>query len=304
MRSLRRHGHRVSIRKRETIAGYFMILPLMTGVLLFYIAAFFKNLFYSFTNKRVFGQAHFVGIKNYAQMLNSREFLLVLRNTLLYVVICVPMIVILALALAILLNRKIRGIGFFRVAFFLPAVTLPAAIGLVWKWMMNYEFGLINEIAVSLHLPRVAWLADPHIVLISVSIVFIWANTAYQVIIFLAGLQGIPEVYREAARIDGANPRQIFFHITMPLLSPVTFFVIVTTMINVFQIFDFIYLMIPEGSTGAGASRSLVSYFYQQSFILGHKGYGSAVSIVLFLMVLIVTGVQMYFQNKFVVYEE
>ena len=211
MRSLRRHGHRVSIRKRETIAGYFMILPLMTGVLLFYIAAFFKNLFYSFTNKRVFGQAHFVGIKNYAQMLNSREFLLVLRNTLLYVVICVPMIVILALALAILLNRKIRGIGFFRVAVFLPAVTLPAAIGLVWKWMMNYEFGLINEIAVSLHLPRVAWLADPHIVLISVSIVFIWANTAYQVIIFLAGLQGIPEVYREAARIDGANPRQIFF---------------------------------------------------------------------------------------------
>ena len=150
----------------------------------------------------------------------------------------------------------------------------------------------------------VAWLSDSGVVLISISVVFIWASVAYQVIILLAGLQGSPGCYQEAARIDGANGVKRFFKITLPLLSPSIFFVCVTTMINVFQIFDFIYLMIPQGSSGTEASRSLVTYFFEQSFVKFHKGYGAAVSLMLFLLILVITAIQLVCQKKMVFYDD
>lgn len=211
---------------------------------------------------------------------------------------------ILAILLAVLLNSKVKGIGFFRVCIFLPAVTLPAAIGLLWKWLMNYKFGIFNEILGKFGVNPIAWLSDPRIVLFSISIVFIWASVAYQVIVLLAGLQGIPVCYKEAAEIDGANGIQRFFKITLPLLSPSIFFVCVTTVINVFQIFDFIYLMIPQGSSGTAASRSLVTYFFEQSFVKFHKGYGAAISLVLFFLILVITAIQMICQRKLVFYDD
>lgn len=192
----------------------------------------------------------------------------------------------------------------YRVCLFLPAVTLPAAIGLLWKWLLNYKFGLINEILGAVGIGPVAWLSDSGVVLISISVVFIWASVAYQVIILLAGLQGIPGCYQEAARIDGANGVKRFLKITLPLLSPSIFFVCVTTMINVFQIFDFIYLMIPQGSSGTEASRSLVTYFFEQSFVKFHKGYGAAVSLMLFLLILVITAIQLVCQKKMVFYDD
>lgn len=235
-----------AMRKKEIMTGYGMIAPLMAGVLIFFIVAFFQNFYYSFTDKSSFGKPRFIGLENYVQLLGDEAFYRALANTLLYVVICVPLVVVLAVALAVLLNEKIRGIGIFRVCIFLPAVTLPAAIGLLWKWLMNYKFGIFNEILGAFGAEPVAWLSEPDLVLYSICIVFIWASVAYQVIVLLAGLQGIPLCYQEAAQIDGANKRQQFFKITLPLLSPSIFFVCVTTIINVFQIFDFIYLMIPQ----------------------------------------------------------
>lgn len=293
-----------AMRKKEMITGYFMIAPLMAGVLVFFIAAFFQNCYYSFTNKSSFGTPSFTGLDNYVRLFQDESFYRALFNTLLYVVICVPLVVILAIALAVLLNVKIRGIGVFRVCIFLPAVTLPAAIGLLWKWLMNYKFGIFNEILGAFGKEAVAWLSDPAIVLYSICVVFIWASVAYQVIVLLAGLQGIPACYQEAAQIDGANKRQQFFKITLPLLSPSIFFVCITTVINVFQIFDFIYLMIPQGSSGTEASRSLVTYFFEQSFIKFHKGYGAAISIILFLLILMITGIQMVCQKKLVFYDD
>lgn len=293
-----------AMRKKEIMTGYGMIAPLMAGVLIFFIVAFFQNFYYSFTDKSSFGKPRFIGLENYVQLLGDEAFYRALANTLLYVVICVPLVVVLAVALAVLLNEKIRGIGIFRVCIFLPAVTLPAAIGLLWKWLMNYKFGIFNEILGAFGAEPVAWLSEPDLVLYSICIVFIWASVAYQVIVLLAGLQGIPLCYQEAAQIDGANKRQQFFKITLPLLSPSIFFVCVTTIINVFQIFDFIYLMIPQGSSGTEASRSLVTYFFEQSFVKFHKGYGAAVSIILFLLILVITGIQMAGQKKLVFYDD
>lgn len=293
-----------AMRKKEIMTGYGMIAPLMAGVLIFFIVAFFQNFYYSFTDKSSFGKPRFIGLENYVQLLGDEAFYRALANTLLYVVICVPLVVVLAVALAVLLNEKIRGIGIFRVCIFLPAVTLPAAIGLLWKWLMNYKFGIFNEILGAFGAEPVAWLSEPDLVLYSICIVFIWASVAYQVIVLVAGLQGIPLCYQEAAQIDGANKRQQFFKITLPLLSPSIFFVCVTTIINVFQIFDFIYLMIPQGSSGTEASRSLVTYFFEQSFVKFHKGYGAAVSIILFLLILVITGIQMAGQKKLVFYDD
>ena len=293
-----------AMRKKEIMTGCGMIAPLMAGVLIFFIVAFFQNFYYSFTDKSSFGKPRFIGLENYVQLLGDEAFYRALANTLLYVVICVPLVVVLAVALAVLLNEKIKGIGIFRVCIFLPAVTLPAAIGLLWKWLMNYKFGIFNEILGAFGAEPVAWLSEPDLVLYSICIVFIWASVAYQVIVLLAGLQGIPLCYQEAAQIDGANKRQQFFKITLPLLSPSIFFVCVTTIINVFQIFDFIYLMIPQGSSGTEASRSLVTYFFEQSFVKFHKGYGAAVSIILFLLILVITGIQMAGQKKLVFYDD
>lgn len=281
-----------------------MILPLIAGVAVFFIGAFFQNIYYSFTNKSSFGVPKFIGLQNYIQLFQDADFYRALLNTLLYVVICVPLVVVLSILLAVLLNTKVKGIGLYRVCLFLPAVTLPAAIGLLWKWLLNYKFGLINEILGAVGIGPVAWLSDSGVVLISISVVFIWASVAYQVIILLAGLQGIPGCYQEAARIDGANGVKRFFKITLPLLSPSIFFVCVTTMINVFQIFDFIYLMIPQGSSGTEASRSLVTYFFEQSFVKFHKGYGAAVSLMLFLLILVITAIQLVCQKKMVFYDD
>lgn len=293
-----------SMRRREIRAGYLMIAPLMTGVIVFYIAAFFQNIYYSFTNKSSFGTPKFIGLENYVKLFQDGAFYQAFINTILYVVICVPLVVVLAVLLAVLLNSKVKGIGFFRVCIFLPAVTLPAAIGLLWKWLMNYKFGIFNEILGEFGVKSVAWLSDPQIVLFSVCIVFVWASVAYQVIVLLAGLQGIPVCYKEAAEIDGAGSVQRFFKITLPLLSPSIFFVCVTTVINVFQIFDFIYLMIPQGSSGTEASRSLVTYFFEQSFVKFHKGYGAAISLILFLLILAITAVQMVCQKRLVFYDD
>lgn len=281
-----------------------MILPLMAGVAVFFIGAFFQNIYYSFTNKSSFGVPKFIGLQNYMQLFQDADFYRALLNTLLYVVICVPVVVVLSVLLAVLLNTKVKGIGLYRVCLFLPAVTLPAAIGLLWKWLLNYKFGLINEILGAVGIGPVAWLSDSGVVLISISVVFIWGSVAYQVIILLAGLQGIPGCYQEAARIDGANGVKRFLKITLPLLSPSIFFVCVTTMINVFQIFDFIYLMIPQGSSGTEASRSLVTYFFEQSFVKFHKGYGAAVSLMLFLLILVIMAIQLVCQKKMVFYDD
>jgi multiple sugar transport system permease protein len=292
------------LMRAEIRAGYGMIAPLFIGLLVFYIYAFGQSLYDSFTNKSSFGVPKFVGLTNYVTLFKAPYFYQSLANTLLYVLLSVPLVVAISVLLAALMNQQLRGRSLYRTMVFLPAVTLPAAVALMWKWLLNYEFGLVNDWLKMMGLNGVAWLSDPSVVLPSVSLVFVWSGVAYQVIVLLAGLQGISRSYYEAALIDGASGAQQFRSITIPLLTPSIFFVTVTTIINVFQIFDIIYLMIPQYSSGTAASRSLVTYFFEEAFIRFHKGYGAAISMVLFLLILAMTLVQMKLQKRWVHYDD
>lgn len=289
--------------RKEAVSAWLFLAPFLLGISVFYLYAFFNNVYISFTNKKSFGIPDFIGFANYQKLFASDKFYLSLFNTFKYVLICVPAVIIISVLLATLLNSKIKGKGFYRTMIFIPAVTMPAAIGLVWRWMMNYEFGLINAALEGLGLPRVAWLADPKISLIAVSIVLIWTDVSTRMVILLAGLQGIPKVYYEAAKIDGAGPVRQFFRITLPMLSPTIFFCMVMEIIGVFQIFDFIYLMMRRGSSGMPGARSIVTRFYEEAFISFNKGYAAAISIVLFFIILVITIVQMV-AKKYWVHDE
>ena len=294
----------VNIGKRnEMIAGYLFILPLFLGLGVFFFYAFIQNFIYSFTDKTTFGETNFVAFDNYARLLGDPRFPQAVFQTLQYVFFSVPAIIIIALLLANWLNMKIKFKGIYRTLIFLPAVTMPAAIGLIWRGLLNYQFGIVNAALSAVGIQGVPWLADPRFVIPAISLVLIWSNVGYQMVLFLAGMQGIGRSYYEAAEIDGASSVQRFFNITLPLLSPVIFFVLITTVINVIQVFDFIILMISHPSAVWGSSRSLVSWFFEESFLLFNQGYGAAISMVLFVIIMIFTAVQMFFQKKWVHYD-
>lgn len=300
---LKSHAPMSRLRKNEIKSAILFLVPLMVGLLVFYFYAFFQNIVYSFTDLSSFGEPNFVGLDNYKRLMSDPKFYVALKNTIKYVLLGVPAVVIISTITATLLNTKIKLRGFFRTALFIPAVTMPAAIGLLWRWLYNYEFGIINFILEKLGLERVPWLSSPQIVLYSITIVLVWSMISTNMIIILAGLQGIPRSYYEAAEIDGASGLKSFFLITLPLLSPTIFFVTIIATIGIFQIFDFIFLMIQPTALSMQYSMSLVYYFYDRAFMAFEKGYAASISMVLFVIILLVTIVQFKLQKKWVHYE-
>jgi multiple sugar transport system permease protein len=182
-------------------------------------------------------------------------------------------------------------------------VTMPAAIGLLWRWLYNYEYGLINLLLKMAGLSPIAWLSDTRIVLYAIAIVLVWSIVSYQMIIVLAGLQGISPTYYEAASIDGAGRFQQFFAITLPLLTPTLFFITVISIINVFQIFDLIFLMIDPRALSIQHAMSVVYYFFDRAFVVNERGYAAAIALALFVIILVVTIIQFQLQKKWVHYE-
>ncbi|MDO4292211.1 MAG: sugar ABC transporter permease [Eubacteriales bacterium] len=295
--------YRTKRARKEALSAFIFVAPFLLGVSIFNVYAFLKNIVVSFTNKKSFGEASFIGWSNYIKLLGDEKFYQALINTLKYIVICVPVIIVLAMLIAMALNMKIKGIGIYRTLIYLPIITLPTAVGLVWKWLFNNQFGLINAFLGKIGIQGPSWLSDSKVSLIAVSIVLIWSSIGTAVIILLAGLQGIEKTYYEAAQIDGANEIQKFLNITFPLLSPTTFMLVVTEIIGFFQVFDMIFLMISPTSSGMNGARSIVMLFYEEAFTKFNKGYGAAMANVLFLIILVITVIQMKLQKKWVFYE-
>lgn len=300
--SRKRKGSR-RIVWRDFIWAYLMIAPLMLGLLIFYIWPVFQTFYFSFTTWGDFGTYQWSGLNNYQQLLHDPTLLGALLNTLIYAVLSVPGSIIVSIVIAVLLNQKIRGVGVYRTIFFLPAVMMPAAIAMVWKWLYDGDYGLINYLLslVYIHGPR--WISDPRFVLYSLVLVSIWSSVGTNMVLFLAGLQSIPRTYYEAAALDGAGPFQIFFRITLPLLSPTIFFQTVVSMISAFQMFDLIFLMF-EGSSrlAVNAVQTIVYLFYENAFQLGEKGYAAAIAVLLFVIILGITVVQFQLQKRWVHY--
>lgn len=290
-------------KRREEIAGYLFIAPVVISASIFYVWPFLQNLWFGFNNVNQFNAASFCGIDNYINLVHDKEFGTALLNSFKSVIVIVPAVLILSLLTAALLNTKIRGKSIYRTLYFLPTVTMSVAISLVWKWIYNGQYGILNSILGFFGIHGKNWLSNPHYALLVVLIVEIWMAIGFNMIILLAGMQGISKSYYEAAVIDGAGPVACFRKVTIPILTPTIFFVVITSIISSFQIFDTIFMMIPKDSPAFSASQTLVMMFYRNAFDYGKKGYAAAISSVIFLVILLVTVIQFRLQKKWVHYE-
>ena len=283
----------------EALWGWAMVAPTIIGLVVLNIIPIFQTLKMSFHKSGDFGRNDiFVGLANYQRMLGDAQVWQATWNTFKYTLLVVPTTVVLAILLAVLLNSKIKGKHVYRTIFFLPMVAAPAAVTMVWKWLYNTDFGLINFVLGKMGIGPVNWIEDPKIAMYSIALIGIWSTVGYSMILILAGLQEIPKDYYEAAKIDGASPVKQFFQITLPLVSPTLFFVVVTSIIQSMQVFDVIYMMEDIRSPAYDKTVSLVYLFYNNSFKYTDKGYGSTIVILLLVIILLITALQMKAQKK------
>jgi multiple sugar transport system permease protein len=307
----------------DPLSAYFYIVPAAIIILIF---RFFPILFVfrvSFYKWGMAGLEKFLGFGNYRELLRDPYFWQSISNTVWYAIFVVPLTLFISLFIALILNRKIGGVGFFRTVYFLPVVTSIVAISAVWKWIYHPEVGLANYILSIFHISKVAWLsnyrgifeiltrrqlppilAGPSVALISIIIMMVWKGLGYNIVIFLAGLQNISKTYYEAAMIDGAGGFSIFKNITWPLLSPTTFYVLIMTTIVSFQVFAPVWLMTGPPTGGPlGTTNVVVYHIYDNAFNYSRYGYASAISLVLFLVILSLTLLQRKMVEKRVHYE-
>lgn len=270
------------LRDQRRTGWLFVLVPM----LLFLAFSVYPMLFagylslteFTFTKAPVF-----IGLRNFARLLDDQVFHTALANTALYSLGVVPSGMALSLLLALLLNQRIRGITLFRIAFYMPVVTSTVASGMVWLWMYAPDSGIINQALSSLGLPPQRWLLDPQLALPSVMVMAVWKNLGYTMMIYLAALQGIPGHLYESAELDGANAWDKLWAITLPLIKPATFFIFVTSVISSFQVFGSVYVM-TKGGPGY-ATTTVVHQVYLNAFRYLRMGYASAEALILFVVI-------------------
>lgn len=257
--------------------------PAVIGVAIFLIGPILASLVLAFSHWDLLTPATFAGLSNFRTMLNDSEFWAALRHTLTFIVGYVPPVMVLGFLLAVALNSRIPGRGLLRAVYFLPVVTSWVAVGLVWKWLLNPEYGLINSMLARIGVQGPPWLFDPSFAMAAVILTSLWKDVGFVMTILIAGLQGIPPEYREAAAIDGASPFQVQRFLTLPLLMPAIFFALTISLINSFQVFDQVYVMTAGGP--AGSTTVLIQQIVKNAFSYSQMGYAAAMSWVLFLLV-------------------
>jgi multiple sugar transport system permease protein len=243
--------------------------------------------FLSFTNYDVFTKRDWIGLVNYQYVLEDELFWRALVNTLLYTAGSIPLSMGIGLGLAMLLNQKLRGLGFYRTIYYVPVVTSMVAVAMIWLQLFDPLYGVVSTSLEGIGLPSVDWLGDPNLAMPSIIAVSVWKVVGWNMLIYLAGLQGIPEYLKEAAAIDGANRWQTFWKISLPLLQPTTFFILVTSLIGAFQVFDVVYVM--TGGGPANATLTLVQFIYNNAFKALDMGFAAAASFILFAIILVVS---------------
>jgi multiple sugar transport system permease protein len=264
-----------------------MLLPNVVGFFLFMLVPVVATFVLSFMKYDMLTQPTFVGLGNYITMFSDPIVWEVTKNTALYTILTVPVGMCISLLLAVMLDQKIAFRRFYRAAFFLPSITSMVVVAIVWQWIYNPEFGIMNYFLSLFGIQGPKWLLDSRTSLVSLAIVGIWKSAGYNMIIFLSGLQGISTSYYEAAKLDGAGLWQQFRYITLPLLKPTTFFIFVMAVISSFQVFDQVMLM-TEGGPGRSSS-VLVHYLYQNAFQYFKLGYACAIAYLLFFIIMGIT---------------
>lgn len=288
----------LNLKEQDNLAGWIFILPAIIGILIFIIIPVICSFSLSFTEWDLLNEIKYTGLSNYKNLLTDKVFYKILSNTFVYSISVSVLGVIFPLILASILNEKIRGSEFYKAAYFIPFITPMIVIALVWQWIFDPNIGCLNQI---LHI-NINWLYDKAYAMPALIIVSVWKLVGYNMIILLSGFATINQELYEASKIDGANPIDIFRHITLPLLSPTIFFVIVITSISSFQVFDLIYMMTQGGPDNS--TMVLVYSIYQYAFEYFEIGKANAIAYILFAIITILVFCQWKLRKKMVYNEE
>lgn len=296
-------GKRLSLRNSETLAGVLFVSPMLIGVtvlVLLPILATFALSFADWNFVQGWDGLKWIGFDNFAKLLDDPAFVRSVRNNMIFL-LAVPVYMLVSMVLAILIDRYVYWKGFFKVAYFMPYISSIVAVAIVWQVLFQPSYGPINEMLKAIGIANPPkWIADPKFALYSIMMISVWVSIGFNLIIYIAGLQSIPRDLYEAADIDGANAWVKFARITFPLLSPTSFFLLVTGIISSFKVFDIIAVMTQGGPIGS--TSMMVWYLYEQAFNNLKIGYASSVSVVLFAFVMIITAGQWIAQKKWVNY--
>jgi len=277
-------------RRKESLVALGMLSVNLIGLVIFMVIPAIASIVISFTNWNMMNTPSFIGLANYKELISDALFWKTLKNTAVYVFWKVPVNVFISLVFAVLLNREMYGRGIFRAIFFLPMVASSVSVALLWLPLFETSNGILNVMLNAVGLKGLSWIYSQETAMMSVVMVALWKEIGYYMVMFLAGLQGIPATYYEAAEIDGASPIHTFFKITVPLISPVTFFVFIISIIGSFQIFDLTTVLTAGGP--ANSTYTTIMYVYKAGFNFFRMGYASAISTILFVIILILTTIQ------------
>jgi multiple sugar transport system permease protein len=297
----RRRRRTWTVEQRQALAGYLFVAPAMLLFFVFTLLPVAYTFYLSFTNYDVFTRMDWIGALNYTDIIDDELFWEALRNTLVYTVWSIPLSMAIGLGLALLLNQKLRGLGLYRTVYYVPVVSSMVAVAMIWIQLFDPLYGVVSNGVEALGIHGINWLGDPNLAMPSIIAVSVWKVVGWNMLIYLAGLQGIPAHLKEAAAIDGANRWQSLRHITLPLLQPTTFFIFVTSLIGAFQVFDVVYVM--TGGGPANATTTLVHQIYKTAFTALDMGYAAAMSFVLFAIILIVSLLSMRAMRAEVAYQ-
>lgn len=289
------------LEKSRNRWGIVFILPQLISLVCLGIIPIVIAFVLSFFDWNGFSSPVFTGFQNFKAVFTDPDTGIAIKNTLVYSVIYVPCSIVLSLGLAMLLN-KAWGKMFYRAVFFLPQIVTSVGIAVVWSWIYQPQFGILNMILRFFGIEGKEWLRDPSTAMGAVIVMSIWWGLGYNIVLFLAGLQNVPRTYVEAAKIDGANERQVFFNITVPLISPTTLLVTITTMINAFQVFDQMFLLTSGGP--AKKTYTMAIHIYQTAFKSYELGKASTAALILFFVVVAVSVIQFKLSDKWVHYGE
>ncbi len=279
--------------------GYLLVAPTIIGLLVLNVWPFVQTVVLSFSTTHPFGYFELSGVGNYTQMFSNKEFWKATWNSIYFCILTVPLGIFLSLVTAVLLNAKITGKTAYRAIYFLPMVVAPAAIAMVWKWIFNAEYGIINQIIGT----KVNWLTNTALVLPACAVVAIWSAVGYDAVLLLSGIQNISKSYYEAASLDGATKIQQFFQITLPMVSPTLFVVMIMRLMSSLKVYDLIYMMIDTANPAITSAQSLMYLYYREAFVAGNRGYASAIVVWTVLLIGVVTAFQFWGQKKWVNYE-
>jgi len=277
------------------------LIPTLLGLIFFRVGPIIVSFLISFTNWDILKKPQILGLENYKELFQSSAFYQVFGNTITFSFIYVVGVTVSGLLLALLLNQKLKGMKFFRSAFYTPVVTSAVAVGIIWSWILSPKYGILTILLSKMGITSPYWLGDPTFALFTVALIQVWKMSGYYMIIFLAGLQNIPESLKEAATIDGAGKIKTFFKITLPLLTPTTFFVLSISIIDSFKNFELIYAITRGGPQNS--TNTLVYDVYLNAFVYYRMGYSSALAYVLLAIVALITAFNFYGKKRWVKYQ-